>query len=168
MNELGRIRLRRRDTTGAIGHFISAARATPDEHIYRRNIDVVILRTVSRTIYVFTLVALMLIWVPAVGRLDRLPFAIGLGVLGGLAAGSLGWMVLRLPREARLVARRILRARRVAAALALAVGGVVAAFGLIALTPARDVAQVLPIAVVVTVAVRLAAFAALRAAARER
>src|SRR5580658_7119490 len=154
MNELGRIRLRRNDPIGAIRHFLSAARATPDEHIYRRNIDVVILRTVSRTIYVFTLVALILIWVPAVARLNRLPFAIGLGVLGALAAGSLGWMVLRLPREARLLARGILRAPRVAAALALAVGGVAAAFGLIALTPAVDV--------------RLAAFAALRAAARKR
>jgi Flp pilus assembly protein TadD len=34
MNELGRIKLRRHDTAGAIRHFVSAARATPDEHIY--------------------------------------------------------------------------------------------------------------------------------------
>jgi tetratricopeptide (TPR) repeat protein len=168
MNELGRIRLRRHDTAGAIRHFISAARATPDEHIYSRNIDVVILRTVSRAIYVFTLIALVLIWVPAVTRLDRLPFAIGLGVLGGLAVGSFAWMVLRLPREARLLVRRTLRTRRVAVALALAVGGVAAAFAIIALTPAVDVTQVLPVAVVIAVAARLGAFAALRAAARKR
>ena len=92
MNELGRIRLRRHDTAGAIRHFISAARATPDERIYSRNIDVVMLRTVSRTIYVFTLVALILIWIPAVAHLDRLPFVIGLGMLApGPRPASAGW-----------------------------------------------------------------------------
>ncbi|HYB47778.1 MAG TPA: hypothetical protein VED20_10530, partial [Streptosporangiaceae bacterium] len=63
--------------------------------------------------------------------------------------------------------RRTLRAPRVAAALALAVGGVAAAFCLVAFTPPADLAQVLPVAVVITVAARLAAFAALRAAARK-
>ena len=82
MNELGRIRLRRHDTAGAIRHFISAARATPEERIYSRNIDVVLLRTVSRTIYVFTLIALILIWIPAVTHLDRMPFVIALGCSG--------------------------------------------------------------------------------------
>jgi len=167
MNELGRIRLRRHDTTGAIRHFISAARATPDERIYSRNIDVVLLRTVSRTIYVFTLVALVLIWIPAVTHVDRLPFVVALGALALVTAACFAWIVLRLPREARLMVRRTLRAPRVAAALTLAVGGVAVAFGLVAFTPAQDLAQVLPIAVVITVAARLAAFAALRAAARK-
>jgi len=50
-----------------------------------------------------------------------------------------------------------------AAALALAVGGVAVAFGLVAFTPAPDPGpRVLPVAVVITVAARLAAFAALR------
>jgi Flp pilus assembly protein TadD len=167
MNELGRIRLRRHDTAGAIRHFISAARTTPDEHIYSRNIDVVILRAVSRTIYVFTLIALILIWIPAVAHVNRLPFVIGLGALGVVTAVCLGWMVLRLPREARLMVRRTLRGPRVAAALALAVGGVAVAFGIIAFTPAGGLPQVLPVAVVITVAARLAAFAALRSAARK-
>ena len=168
MNELGRIRLRRNDPIGAIRHFLSAARATPDERIYARNIDVVILRTVSRTIYVFTLIALILIWVPAVSHVNRLPFAIGLGSLGFLTAAGFAWMVLRLPLEARRVVRRTLRTPRVAAALALAVGGVAVAFGIVAFTPELDLAQVLPIAVVITVAARLAAFAALRTAARKQ
>ena len=81
MNELGRIRLRRHDTTGAIKHFISAARTTPGEHIYSRNIDVVIVRSVSRMIYVFVLVAMVLLWIPAVTPTGRLPFAIGFGML---------------------------------------------------------------------------------------
>ena len=162
MNELGRIRLRRHDTAGAIRHFISAARATPDERIYSRNIDVVLLRAVSRTIYVFTLIALILIWIPAVTHVDRLPFVIALGAVAVVTAACFAWMVLRLPREARLMVRRTLRAPRVAAALALALGGVAVAFGLVALAPATDLAQVLPVAVVITVAARLAAFAALR------
>ncbi len=167
MNELGRIRLKRHDSAGAIRHFISAARATPDERIYSRNIDVVLLRTVSRTIYVFTLIALIMIWVPAVTHLDRLPFVIGLGALAVVTAGCFAWMVLRLPREARLMVRRTLRTPRVAAAFAMAVGGVAVAFGIVAFTPATDLAQVLPVAVVVTVVARLAAFAALRGAARK-
>src|ERR1700678_1538682 len=157
MNELGRIRLRRHDPTGAIRHFISAARATPDERIYSRNIDVVLLRTVSRTIYVFTLIALILIWIPAVTHVDRLPFVIGLGALAVATAGCFAWMVLRLPREARLMVRRTLRARGVAAALALAVGGVAVAFGIVAFAPSANLPQVLPVAVVVTVVARLAA-----------
>ena len=162
MNELGRIRLRRHDTAGAIRHFISAARATPEERIYSRNIDVVLLRTVSRTIYVFTLVALILIWIPAVTHLDRLPFVIALGMTVGLTAACFAWIVLRMPREARRLVRRTLRAPRVAAALALASGGVAVAFGLVAFAPAADLTEVLPVAVVITVAARLAAFAALR------
>src|SRR6266571_4741510 len=167
MNELGRIRLRRHDTAGAIRHFISAARATPDERIYSRNIDVVLLRTVSRTIYVFTLIALILIWIPAVTRMDRLPFVIALGMAAAVTAASFAWMVLRLPREVRQLVRRTLRSPRVAAALGLATGGVAVAFGLVAFTPASDLAQVLPVAVVITVAARLAAFAALRGAVRK-
>jgi tetratricopeptide (TPR) repeat protein len=167
MNELGRIRLRRHDSAGAIRHFISAARATPDERIYSRNIDVVLLRTVSRTIYVFTLIALVLIWVPAVTHLDRLPFVIGLGALAVVTVGCFAWMVLRLPREARLMVRRTLRTPRVAAAFAMAVSGVAVAFSIVAFTPASDLAQVLPVAVVVTVVARLAAFAALRGAAKK-
>ncbi len=166
MNELGRIRHRRHDTAGAIRHFISAARAAPDERIYSRNIDVVILRAVSRTIYVFTLVALILIWIPATTHMNRLPFMIGLGALVVLTAGCFAWMVLRLPREARLMMRRTLRTPRVTAALATAVGGVSVAFGIVAFSPAADLAQALPVAVVITVGAPLAAFAALRAAAK--
>jgi Flp pilus assembly protein TadD len=167
MNELGRIRLRRNDPAGAIKHFLSAARATPEERIYARNIDVVILRAVSRTIYVFTLIALVLIWVPAVTHVSRLPFAIGIGSLAVLAAAGFMFMVLRLPPEARRVVRRTLRTRRVAAAFGLALGGVAAAFGIVAFTPRLDLAEMLPIAVIITVVARLAAFAALRSAARK-
>ena len=127
----------------------------------------VLLRTVSRTIYVFTLIALILIWIPAVTHVDRLPFVIALGTVAVLTAACFAWMVLRLPREGRLMVRRTLRAPRVAAALALALGGVAVAFGLVAFTPATDLTQVLPVAVVITVAARLAAFAALRGAVRK-
>jgi len=116
---------------------------------------------------VFTLIALILIWIPAVTHVDRLPFVVALGMAAVLTAACFAWIVLRLPREARRLVRRTLRAPRVAAALALALGGVAVAFGLVAFTPAPDLAQVLPVAVVITVASRLAAFAALRGAARK-
>jgi len=166
MNELGRIRLRRHDTAGAIRHFISAARTTPAERIYSRNIDVVILRTLSRAIYVFTLVALVLLWIPAAVGLSRVPFLIGLGGLFLLTAGGCTRLLLRLPREARVMVRGAMRTPKVAGALAMAVGGVGFAVALVALTPPADVPQFFPIAVVVTVAARISAFAALRSAAR--
>jgi tetratricopeptide (TPR) repeat protein len=168
MNELGRIRLRRHDTAGAIRHFISAARSAPEEHIYSRNIDVVILRTVSSAIYVFTLIALLLIWVPAVAHVTRLPFFIGIGVLAVVAAGCFTWMLLRLPREARLLVRRTMRTRRVAGALGIAVGGVAVAFAIAAFTPAADITQWFPVAVIITVAARLTARASLRNASPRR
>jgi tetratricopeptide (TPR) repeat protein len=167
MNELGRIRLRRHDPAGAIGHFISAARIAPEENIYSRNIDVVILRTVSRAIYVFTLIALVLIWVPAASHVTRVPFLIGLGLLAAVTIGFFAAMMLRLPRQARILVRRTIRKPRVAGALALAVGGVAVAFGIVAVAPPQDVAQWFPIAVIITIAARLTAFAALRGAARK-
>jgi hypothetical protein len=168
MNELGRIRLRRHDTRGAVRHFIKAARISPGESVYSRNIDVVILRTVSRLIYVFTLAALLLIWIPVVAHLGRFPFAIGLGVLAGVAVASFAWMVLRLPPEARLLVRRTLRSRRAAAALGVAVGGVAVAFIAVAAVPAAELPQVLPVAVIATVGARLGAFAILRSGAGKR
>jgi tetratricopeptide (TPR) repeat protein len=162
MNELGRIRLRRHDTAGAIRHFISAARTTPAERIYSRNIEVVILRGVSRMIYLFTILALVLIWVPAVVQVRDFPFGVALALLAVLVAACFGVFVGRMPREARRLVRRTLRGRRVAQALGLAVGGVAVAFAIVALVPAAEVPQMLPIAVILTVAARIAAFATLR------
>jgi tetratricopeptide (TPR) repeat protein len=162
MNELGRIRLRRHDAAGAIRHFISAARSAPDEHIYSRNIDVVILRTVSSAIYVFTLIALLLIWVPAIAHVTRLPFLISLGALALLAAGAFAWLLLQLPREARILVRRTIRTRRVMGALGIAVGGVAIAFGIVAFAPAADITLWFPLAVVITAAARVTARATLR------
>jgi tetratricopeptide (TPR) repeat protein len=162
MNELGRIRLRRHDTAGAIRHFINAARTTPGEHIYSRNIDVVILRTISRMIYVFVLIALLLLWVPAVTHVDRLPFVLGFALLAAGTVVSFGIVMLRLPREARRLVRRTLRSRRVATALTVAVGGVAVAFAAVAFVPAAVLPQTLPVAIIVTIAARILATARLR------
>lgn len=162
MNELGRIRLRRHDTAGAIRHFINAARTTPGEHIYSRNIDVVILRTVSRMIYFFVLAALILLWVPAVAHVSRFPFALGFGLLIAGTLACFGFLMLRLPSEARLLVRRTLRTRRVFSALAVAVGGVAIAFASVAFVPAAELPQILPVAIIVTLAARVAASARLR------
>jgi tetratricopeptide (TPR) repeat protein len=162
MNELGRIRLRKHDTTGAVRHFISAARTTPSEQIYSRNIDVVILRSISRMIYLFVLIALCLIWVPTLVHVPRFPYAIGFGALLLATVASFTAMVMRLPREARPIVRRTLRTRRVVVALALAFGGVAAAFAAVALAPPSDLPQMLPLAVLITFAARLASTAKLR------
>ncbi|HEY1819477.1 MAG TPA: tetratricopeptide repeat protein, partial [Trebonia sp.] len=163
MNELGRIRLRRHDTVGAIKHFISAARTTPGEHIYSRNIDVVIVRSVSRVIYVFVLVAMILLWVPALTNTGRVPLAAGFATLGVATLVSIAVMVTRLPREARQLARRTVLSRRVIGALAVAFGGVAAAFAVVAFVPSASLAQTLPIAIIITIVARVVAAARLRA-----
>jgi hypothetical protein len=165
MNELGRIRLRRHDTVGAIRHFISAARTTPGEHIYSRNIDVVILRTLSRMIYIFVLVALIMLWIPAVAHIDRFPFAVGFGVLVAGTMAGFTILVLRMPYEARRLVRRTLRTRRVLTALAVVLGGVAVAFAAVAFVPSAELPQTLPIAIIVTIAARMAATARLRSSA---
>jgi tetratricopeptide (TPR) repeat protein len=162
MNELGRIRLRRHDTAGAIRHFISAARAAPGEHIYSRNIDVVIVRGISRAIYVFVLMALVLVWLPTVVQVGRVPYVLGYAGLVLATAASFAASVTRLPREARPVVRRLLRAGRVQAAVAIAIGGVSAAFATVAFAPPRDLPQVLPVAVLTIFAARVASSSRLR------
>jgi tetratricopeptide (TPR) repeat protein len=162
MNELGRIRLRKHDTAGAVRHFISAARTTPSEQIYSRNIDVVILRSISRMIYLFVLIALCLIWVPTLIHVPRFPYLIGFGALLLAIVASFTVMVARLPQEARPVVRRTLRTRRVIIAFALAFGGVAAAFAAVTLAPPADLPQMLPLAVLITFAARLASTARLR------
>jgi tetratricopeptide (TPR) repeat protein len=156
MNELGRIRLRKHDTAGAVRHFISAARTTPGEQIYSRNIDVVILRSISRLIYLFVLIALGLIWVPTLVHVPRFPYVLGFGGLVLATVAGFTVMVMRLPPEARPVIRRTLRTRRVIAALTLAVGGVAAAFAAVTLAPQGDLPQLLPLAALITFAARLA------------
>jgi tetratricopeptide (TPR) repeat protein len=162
MNELGRIRLRRHDTVGAIRHFINAARTTPGEHIYSRNIDVVIVRSVSRMIYIFMLVAMILLWIPAITHAGRLPLAAGFAtlVLGTLAACAV--MVSRLPREARQLARRTVLSRRVLAAMAITFVGVAAAFAAVGFVPSSALPQILPVAIIITIVTRIIATARLR------
>jgi peptidoglycan/LPS O-acetylase OafA/YrhL len=162
MNELGRIRLRRHDTVGAIKHFISAARTTPGEHIYSRNIDVVIVRSVSRMVYIFVLVAMVLLWIPAVTHTGRLPLAVGFGTLAIATLASIAIMMTRLPSEARQLARRTVLSRRVVAALAVAFGGVAAAFAVVAFVPSASLPQTLPIAIIITIVARVVATARLR------
>jgi tetratricopeptide (TPR) repeat protein len=153
MNELGRIRLRHHDTIGAIKHFISAARTTPGEHIYSRNINVVIVRSVSRMIYVFGLAAMVLLWLPAVSHTGRVPLAAGFGTLAIAMVVSFVVMLSRLPKEARLLARRTVFSRRVIATLAISFGSVMAAFAVVAFMPSALLPQTLPVAIIVMIVV---------------
>ena len=162
MNELGRIRLRRHDTAGAIRHFINAARTTPGEHIYSRNIDVVIVRSVSRMIYVFVLVAMTLLWIPAVTHTGALPLAAGFVTLTLATLASFAVMLTRLPSEARQLARRTVLSRRVITALAVVFGGVAAAFATVVFVPSGELPQTLPVAIIITIIARVVATARLR------
>ena len=162
MNELGRIRLRRHDTVGAIRHFINAARTTPGEHIYSRNIDVVIVRSVSRMIYVFVLIAMVLLWIPAVTKTGRLPLVAGFAALAVGTIVTFTLMVTRLPREARQLARRTVLSRQVITALAVTFGGVAAAFAAVALVPSNALPQTLPVAIIIVIGARVAATGRLR------
>jgi tetratricopeptide (TPR) repeat protein len=163
MNELGRIRLRRHDTVGAIKHFISAARTTPGEHIYSRNIDVVIIRSVSRVIYVFAVIALLLLGIPLITNASRVPIAVGFVVLSLATLATFVTMLLRLPSEARQLARRTVLSRRVIVSLSVAFGGVAAAFAVVTFLPSATLAQTLPVAILLTFVARLVATARLRA-----
>jgi tetratricopeptide (TPR) repeat protein len=162
MNELGRIRLRRHDTAGAIRHFIHAARTTPGEHIYSRNIDVVIVRSVSRMVYIFVLIAMLLLWIPALTHTGPLPLAAGFATLVLATLGAFVVMLARLPREARQLARRTVLSRRVIAALAIVFGGVAVAFAAVVFVPAAELPQTLPVAIIITIIVRVVATARLR------
>ena len=113
-------------------------------------------------IYVFVLIALILLWVPAVAHVDRFPYAVGFGALALGTAACFAVMVLRLPREARRLVRRTLRTRRVATALAVAIAGVTVAFTAVAFVPSPELPQTLPVAIVITIAARMAATSRLR------
>jgi hypothetical protein len=113
-------------------------------------------------IYVFVLIALLMLWVPAVTHVDRFPFVLGFGALAAGTVASFLIMTLRLPREARRLVRRTLRTRRVATALAVAVGGVAIAFAAVTFVPASELPQTLPVAIIVTIAARILATARLR------
>jgi hypothetical protein len=124
---------------------------------------VVIVRSVSRMIYVFVVVAMVLLWIPAVTRTGRLPLAAGFGTLAIAILVSFAVMVTRLPSEARQLARRTVLSRRVMVALAVAFGGVAAAFAVVAFVPSASLPQTLPIAIVITIVARVVATARLRA-----
>ncbi len=162
MNELGRIRLRRHDTVGAIRHFITAARTTPGEHIYSRNIDVVIVQAVSRLIYLFVLTAMIMLLLPEFTHVPRLPLTLAFGALAVAFLGSFVAMVLRLPPDARRVVRRTMLSRRVAVAMLVALAGVGVAFAAVAFVPTAQLPQTLPIAIIITIAARIMATARLR------
>jgi hypothetical protein len=71
--------------------------------------------------------------------------------------------VLRLPAEARQLARRTVLSRRVIASLSVAFGGVAAAFAVVTFVPSAELTQTLPVAILLTIVARVVATARLRA-----
>jgi tetratricopeptide (TPR) repeat protein len=167
MNELGRIKLRAQDAMGAIRHFIRAARSAPGESVYSHNVNVVILRTLTRMLYLVSLVAVVFIFVPAAADLARLSFAATLPVAACLLAALCALLVVRMPPEARRLLWRALHRRRVAAAVAVALGGIAVAFTVVGLAPENMLSSMMLVGAVLVMGSRLLAFAILRGVARK-
>jgi hypothetical protein len=98
-----------------------------------------------------------------VTRTGRVPLAAGFATLALATLASFAVMVTRLPKEARLLARRTVLSRRVITALAVAFGGVAVAFSVVAFVPSASLPQTLPIAIIITIVARVVATARLRA-----
>ena len=54
----------------------------------------------------FVLIAMIMLWIPAVAHVDRLPLALGFAGAALVIMASFVFMVARLPREARQLVRR--------------------------------------------------------------
>jgi len=105
---------------------------------------------------------MIMLWIPAVTHVDRLPLALGFAGVALTIVASFAVMVARLPREARHLVRRTLLTRRVATALAVAVGGVAIALAAVVFVPSAELPQTLPVAIIITIAARITATARLR------
>jgi peptidoglycan/LPS O-acetylase OafA/YrhL len=113
-------------------------------------------------IYIFVLVAMTLLWIPAVTHMGALPLGAGFATLTLATLAAFAVMLTRLPPEARQLARRTVLSRRVIAALAVVFGGVAAAFATVVIVPSGELPQTLPVAIIITIIARIVATARLR------
>jgi hypothetical protein len=133
LNELGRIKLRRRSPAGAVGHFIHAARSAPGERVYGQNVHIAIHTAVAPMIYIASVASSVLLFMTMIGPLPRVTVVAGLGTLAALGAGFGAVQLWQMPPEAR----PLLRTRRVALALGMAYGSVLIVVVAAAVAPAR-------------------------------
>jgi Flp pilus assembly protein TadD len=158
LNELGRIRLRHANHGGAARLFIEAAKSAPGVNVYGQNVDVVVRRVVSLTIYVASVASFALMYLTTTARLTRVSIVLGYVMVIVLSAGFGAVQVWRMPRPAR----PLFRSWRVALAIG-AVYGAICVAGIVAVvTPRAALSGAAPPVTLLIVASRFVAFAILR------
>jgi tetratricopeptide (TPR) repeat protein len=158
LNELGRIKLKHLGHAGAVRHFIQAAQSAPGVSAYGYNVELVIRRVVSLTIYAASIASIVLLQVTMNHDVPRALIVIWYAVIATVSAGLGAVQLWRMPPQARA----LFRTRRVMLALAVAYGSILVAMIVATVTPIRALSGALLAATVLIVASRFAAYAILR------
>jgi hypothetical protein len=158
LNELGRIKLRRRRPARAARHFIQAAQSAPGESIYGQNVDIAVRSAVALAIYIASIGSFVLLYVTMIGHLPRVMIVAGLVALAALGAGFGAVQLWRMPPETR----PLFRTRRVALALGTAYGSIVIVVVAAAVVPASALAGTLLAGIWLILASRFAVWRILR------
>lgn len=158
LNELGRIKLKRLSHARAARHFIQAAQSAPGVSAYGNNVEVVVRRVVTLTIYAASLASIVLLNVTMDHHVARVMIVIGYAAIVGLSAGWGAVQLWRMPPQTR----PLFRTRRFVLALGVAYGAIVVAATVAAVTPVHALSGALLAATVLIVASRFAAYAILR------
>lgn len=132
LNELGRIKLRRRaGNSVAARHFIQAAASAPDQGVYGRNVAAVVRRTLAQVIYLAFVTTFVVGELLVFEALPRPPLLLLLAAIAVLGAAIGAVRLQRMPRQTR----PLMRGRRAAVALALAFVPLLAALAVAAAAP---------------------------------
>lgn len=158
LNELGRIKLKHFSHARAAQHFIQAAQSAPGVSAYSRNVEVVIRRVVSLTIYAASVASIVLFDVTMNKHVARVVVVLGYAAIAALSAGWGAMQLWRLPPQTR----PLFRTRRFVLALGVAYGSILLAAITAAVTPAHSLSGALLAATALIVISRFAAYAILR------
>jgi tetratricopeptide (TPR) repeat protein len=157
LNELGRIGLHDGGHARAAQHFVQAAQSAPGVSTYRQNVELVVRRLITRTIYAASIGSLLLMYLTTI-RPTRGPIVIGYAVIVALSAGFGAIQLRRMPPQIR----PLFRTRRVRLALAVAYGSILIAVAVAAATPADALSGAILAVTALIITSRLAAVAILR------
>ena len=160
MNELGRIASRWPVSPSAVRHFLQAARATPGDGAYGRNIEITVRNSIGKIIYFASFATYLLLLLAMLGASHRMDTVAGLAAVAVISPLLAAWQLSRMPREVRPLFRR----RLVVLALLLAYAPIVVALVVVAAIPAADSTGVLLGMAALLLAARFCAVALLRRA----
>lgn len=114
LNELGRISLRSRDAAGAVGRFLTAARSSPGNGVFGRNIELALSRialSIAASVTLLLIGAVCLLLVALTGKVSPL-LAVQLPMPALVVAAQAAAQIRRLPPEGRRRLPGLLWARR--------------------------------------------------------